>query len=134
MTEHTVLIMEEDKAVRKLLKNNLKIKQWRVLQTETGLEGLSVFYQKNPDIVLIDLNLSDMDGLEVLKQIRRKSETPVIIVSARNREKDKLMALDCGADDYVVSPFHMEELKARIRVALRRRDQGMITELKTDSG
>lgn len=134
MTEHTVLIMEEDKAVRKLLKNNLKIKQWRVLQTETGLEGLSVFYQKNPDIVLIDLNLSDMDGLEVLKQIRRKSETPVIIVSARNREKDKIMALDCGADDYVVSPFHMEELKARIRVALRRRDQGMITELKTDSG
>ena len=134
MTEHTVLIMEEDKAVRKLLKNNLKIKQWRVLQTETGLEGLSVFYQKNPDIVLIDLNLSDMDGLEVLKQIRRKSETPVIIVSARSREKDKIMALDCGADDYVVSPFHMEELKARIRVALRRRDQGMITELKTDSG
>ena len=134
MTEHTVLIMEEDKAVRKLLKNNLKIKQWRVLQPETGLEGLSVFYQKNPDIVLIDLNLSDMDGLEVLKQIRRKSETPVIIVSARNREKDKIMALDCGADDYVVSPFHMEELKARIRVALRRRDQGMITELKTDSG
>lgn len=134
MTEHTVLIMEEDKAVRKLLKNNLKIKQWRVLQTETGLEGLSVFYQKNPDIVLIDLNLSDMDGLEVLKQIRRKSETPVIIVSARNREKDKIMALDCGADDYVVSPFNMEELKARIRVALRRRDQGMITELKTDSG
>lgn len=134
MTEHTVLIMEEDKAVRKLLKNNLKIKQWRVLQTETGLEGLSVFYQKNPDIVLMDLNLSDMDGLEVLKQIRRKSETPVIIVSARSREKDKIMALDCGADDYVVSPFHMEELKARIRVALRRRDQGMITELKTDSG
>lgn len=134
MTEHTVLIMEEDKAVRKLLKNNLKIKQWRVLQTETGLEGLSVFYQKNPDIVLMDLNLSDMDGLEVLKQIRRKSETPVIIVSARNREKDKIMALDCGADDYVVSPFHMEELKARIRVALRRRDLGMITELKTDSG
>lgn len=120
MKDHTILVIETDKAVQKLIKYNLKTERCRVLQAENGLRGLSLFYMKNPDIVLMDLELPDMDGLEVLKQIRQNYETPVVIVTAKNSEKDIITTLDCGADDYVIKPFNTEELKARIRVSLRR--------------
>ena len=83
--------------------------------------GLSCFYANHPDLILLDLGLPDVDGMEVLKQIRQDAETPVIVVSARGMEQEKVGALDAGADDYVVKPFSAAELLARIRVALRHR-------------
>lgn len=120
MNEYTVMLIEADKAMQRLMQHNLSMEHFRVIKAENGLGGLSLFYLKNPDIVLMDLELPDIDGQEVLKQIRHKSETPVIIVSARKSEQDIVAALDSGAHDYVTKPFHMEELKARIRAALRR--------------
>lgn len=120
MKEYTVLLIEMDKAVQKLIKHNLSIEHYQVLQAENGLAGLSLFDRRNPEVILMDLELPDMNGLKVLNQIRQNSEIPIIIVSARDSKKDIITALDCGADDYVIKPFNMEELKARIRAHLRR--------------
>ena len=115
MNEPNILVIEDDQTIQNFIKISLKTKGYRYVLAEDGLTGISLFYANNPDMVLLDLGLPDMDGMEVLRQIRQESETPVIIVSARGQEKEKVGALDEGADDYIVKPFDIKLLKLRIR-------------------
>lgn len=114
----SVLIIEDEKAISSFLKVILENKGYRITITETARDGLSVL-STMPDIIILDLGLPDRDGMEIIPEIREWSQIPIIIVSARGREKDKVMALDIGADDYLTKPFGAEELLARMRVALR---------------
>ncbi len=122
MTQYTVLIIHNDEIMQKLMENTSDTETYRFHQAENGLGGLSFFYAGHPDIVLLDLVLPDMDGMDVLKMIRQESGTPVIIVTSKTEEAVMVEALDCGADDYVAKSCHTEELMARIRAALRHRE------------
>ena len=124
-----ILIIEDDKAIIRLLELSLKTNGYTPVIAENGLSGISRFLSEKPDLVLLDLGLPDVDGMEVLSQIRAISNTPVIVVSAREKEREKVEALDNGADDYVTKPFNIGELMARIRVALRK---AMPVPLKND--
>lgn len=119
MNNTTILIVEDDKTIQNFLKVTLKTQNYNYIIAETGLSGLSLFYANRPDLVLLDLGLPDIEGIEVLKQIRQNSRIPIIVVSARSSETEKVMALDYGSDDYVTKPFNAAELLARIRAALR---------------
>ena len=119
MNELTILVIEDDKTIQNFLKISLQTKGYKYILADNGLSGISYFYADNPDLILLDLGLPDIDGMEVLRQVRQKSEVPIIIVSARGQEREKVSALDEGADDFVMKPFNAEELLARIRVALR---------------
>ncbi|MEG0775483.1 response regulator transcription factor [Clostridium sp.] len=116
----TVLIVEDDKYIMSLTNIYLKDEGYKTVEAVTAKEAMTLFYANNPDIVLLDLGLPDMDGMVVIRKIREKSNTPIIVVSAREEESEKIMALDLGADDYMTKPFHMGELLARIRVCLRK--------------
>lgn len=116
----TVLIIEDDKYIMSLTTMYLKDEGYKTVEAITGKEAISLFYVNNPDIILLDLGLPDMDGVEVIKYIREKSNAPIIVVSAREEEREKIKALDLGADDYMTKPFHMGELLARIRVSQRK--------------
>ena len=119
MNETTILVIEDDKTIQNFMKISLKTRGYSYILADNGLSGISLFYANHPDLILLDLGLPDIDGMEVLKQIRKQSNTPVIVVSARGQEREKINALDQGADDYVTKPFSAEELLARIRVGLR---------------
>ena len=119
MNNTTILIVEDDKTIQNFLKVTLKTQNYNYIIAETGLSGLSLFYANRPDLVLLDLGLPDIEGIEVLKQIRQNSSIPIIVVSARSSETEKVMALDYGSDDYVTKPFNAAELLARISAALR---------------
>ena len=119
MNNTTILIVEDDKTIQNFLTVTLKTQNYNYIIAETGLSGLSLFYANRPDLVLLDLGLPDIEGIEVLKQIRQNSSIPIIVVSARSSETEKVMALDYGSDDYVTKPFNAAELLARIRAALR---------------
>ncbi|SHH99389.1 two-component system, OmpR family, KDP operon response regulator KdpE [Clostridium collagenovorans DSM 3089] len=130
MDENTkILIIEDDKNILNFLSISLKTKGYDYMTAMTGLDGISLFLANNPDLILLDLGLPDIDGITVLEQIRESSDVPVIIVSARGQEKEKVEALDKGADDYITKPFYIGELLARIRVAIRKR-QPKITKSK----
>ncbi len=116
----TVLVVEDDKYITSLITMFLKDEGYKTILTATGKEAVSLFYSNNPDIILLDLGLPDMDGIAVIERIREKSNVPIIVVSAREEESEKIQALDCGADDYITKPFHTGELLARIRVAERK--------------
>lgn len=123
-TEHktasaVALIIDDEPQIRRLLRLTLEANEYRVLDAATGKEGILEAAQHKPDIVLLDLGLPDMDGLAVLKRIREWSQVPVIVLSVRDMEEDKIAALDHGADDYVTKPFNSGELLARLRAALR---------------
>ncbi|HJT24377.1 MAG TPA: response regulator [bacterium] len=115
----TVLMIEDELPIRRFLKPSLQSHDFKVLEAVTGTEGLALATSHNPDIILLDLGLPDMDGLEVLKRLREWTPTPIIVITARDKEKDKIAGLDAGADDYLTKPFDVGELLARIRVALR---------------
>ncbi len=119
MHEARVLIIEDDKSIQNLLRISLKASGYDCEVSETGLSGLSLYMANNPDIILLDLGLPDIDGSELLSQIRMGSSVPIIVISARDQEREKVAALDAGADDYITKPFNIPELLARIRVALR---------------
>ncbi len=120
MTESArALIIEDDKSIRNLLRISLEGNGYRCDTAETGESGIGLSASNNPDIVLLDLGLPDIDGSKVIEKIRSFSAVPIIIVSARDREHEKIAALDQGADDYITKPFNTQELLARIRVALR---------------
>ena len=122
--KHTVLIIEDERAISNFISRALAANDYRAIPAYTGREGLSLFFSHGPDLVLLDLGLPDIDGLEILAQLRDlPREVPVIIISARDREAEKVRALDMGADDYVVKPFGVSELLARIRSALRRAER-----------
>lgn len=115
----TILLIEDERQMRRFLRVTLQSEKYGVLEAETANDGLSQAATRNPDIVLLDLGLPDMDGLEVIEKLREWSTVPVIVISAREQEGDKIKALDRGADDYLTKPFGAGELLARIRVALR---------------
>ena len=128
-TPAIILLIEDERQMRRFLRVALQSEKYGVLEAETAADGLSQAATRNPDIVLLDLGLPDMDGLEVIERLREWTAVPVIIISAREQEGDKIKALDGGADDYLTKPFCAGELLARIRVALRHaapnsRDQG----------
>jgi len=114
-----ILLIEDEPQVRRFLRVTLQSQGYALIETSTGREGLTQATAHNPDVILLDLGLPDLDGLQVLGRIREWSQTPVIILSAREKEKDKIRALDAGANDYLTKPFSAGELLARIRVALR---------------
>lgn len=114
-----ILIVEDEQAISNFISTTLKANGYHTLETRTAKEALSMLPSHCPDVVLLDLGLPDMDGLDVLKNIRSWSAIPVIIVSARGNEQEKVAALDLGADDYITKPFGTSELLARIRTAIR---------------
>ena len=114
-----IMIVEDDPYISHFLQMSFEQEGYRILMTTKGHEALSLFYSHQPDIVILDLGLPDIDGLEVIQEIRKISSKPIIVVSARLEEQEKIKALDLGANDYVVKPFYMGELLARIRVAKR---------------
>src|SRR5262245_53338229 len=118
-TKPIVLIIDDELQIRRLLRVCLEANGYRVLEAGNGQEGISEVAQHRPDIVLLDLGLPDMDGVAFLKRLREWSHVPVVVLSVRDREEDKIKALDNGADDYVTKPFGTGELIARLRVAIR---------------
>ncbi|WP_437601244.1 response regulator [Sorangium sp. So ce590] len=114
-----VLLIEDDPQMRRFLRAMLAARDYRLVEAETGGEGIAQATTRNPDLVLLDLGLPDMDGLEVTRRLREWSAVPIIVLSARGQEQDKIDALDGGADDYLTKPFSAGELLARLRVALR---------------
>jgi two-component system KDP operon response regulator KdpE len=116
----TVLVIEDDTSLRRALRTSLKARGFEVVESPTAEEGLVMVADGLPDVVLLDLGLPDLDGIEALRRIRTFSELPVVVLTARDRQQDKVAALDAGADDYVTKPFDVEELLARVRAVLRR--------------
>ncbi|HUO58352.1 MAG TPA: response regulator [bacterium] len=119
MDNGTILIIEDELPIRRFLKPSLQSQGFKVLEAAKGEEGLALASSHNPDLILLDLGLPDLDGLEVVKRLREWATTPIIIITARGKEQDKISGLDAGADDYLTKPFDVGELMARIRVALR---------------
>lgn len=120
MSQTKILIIEDDKVILRFLKLALETNEYDVVSAMNGLSGISLYLSHKPDLVLLDLGLPDIDGMEVLSQIRESDDTPVIVISARSKEQEKVLALDSGANDYVTKPFNMGEVLARIRVSLRK--------------
>lgn len=120
--KHTILIVEDDKYIIHFMSMSLKEENYTFWTARTVKDALSLFYANRPDLVILDLGLPDGDGLEVVRSIRERSSAPVIVVSARQEEPEKIRLLDAGADDYVTKPFYMGELLARIRAALRKKE------------
>lgn len=118
-----ILIIEDDDSIRRLLCVSLRTEGYRTTPAQTAAVGISLFEANAPSLVLLDLGLPDRDGMEVLARIRESATTPVIVITARAQDEQKVRALDAGADDYVVKPFSTAELFARIRVALRHSKQ-----------
>jgi len=116
----TVLVIEDEPQMRRFLKASLEAHDYRLVEAVTAREGLAQAAGRNPDAILLDLGLPDLDGIELTRRLREWSRVPVIVISARGREQDKIAALDAGADDYLTKPFGLGELLARLRVALRR--------------
>ena len=115
-----ILLIEDDPALRRALRVTLRNRDFEVLEAATGETALVVAADGRPDVVLLDLGLPDLDGIEVLLRLRAFSQVPVIVLTARDEQSEKVRSLDAGADDYVTKPFDTEELLARIRAALRR--------------
>lgn len=115
-----VLVVDDERAIRRFLRNALSTGEFAVHEAEGGQEALTAAVAVRPELIILDLGLPDMDGLEVIRRLREWSQTPIIVLSVRERESDKVAALDAGADDYVTKPFGMGELLARMRVVLRR--------------
>jgi two-component system KDP operon response regulator KdpE len=115
-----ILVIEDDRPILRFLEAALTDAGYEVIEAETGRSGLTHVLAKVPDLVVLDLGLPDMDGMQVIAQLREWSQVPIVILSARGREHDKVQALDAGADDYLTKPFGVPELLARIRTALRR--------------
>jgi two-component system KDP operon response regulator KdpE len=113
------LVIDDEPQIRRLLRVTLEANGYQVFDAATGQDGIVQAAQRRPDVVLLDLGLPDMDGVEVLKRLREWSRVPVLVLSVRDREQDKIAALDNGADDYVTKPFNSGELLARLRVAMR---------------
>ncbi len=118
-----ILVIDDEPQILRALKTILTAKQFRVSTAACGEEGLALAAAEQPDLIILDMSLPDMDGVQVCKELRTWTETPIIILSVRDGEKDKVAALDAGADDYLTKPFGIEELLARVRVAFRHKNQ-----------
>ena len=120
MSKPLILVVEDDKAVRSLITTTLDTQNYRFRSASTGADAVLEAVSHNPDILLLDLGLPDMDGIEIIRKVRTWSNMPIIVVSARSEDTDKIDALDAGADDYLTKPFSVEELLARLRATVRR--------------
>lgn len=120
MNKLLILVVEDDAPVRKLIGTTLKMHNYDYMTATSGESAIMMASSHNPDVVLLDLGLPDIDGIDIIKKIRIWSQMPIIVISARTEDKDKIDALDAGADDYLTKPFSVEELLARIRVTKRR--------------
>jgi len=120
VTKLLILVIEDDAQIRRFLRATLSAEGYQFHEATTAGEGMAQVTARQPDLVLLDLGLPDRDGLEVIRHIREWSQMPIVVLSARGQEKDKIAALDLGADDYVAKPFAVGELLARIRAAVRR--------------
>ena len=129
MNKPIILVVEDDAPVRNLMITTLKTHDYKYLTAPTGREAVMLASSHNPDVVFLDLGLPDMDGIDVIRQIRSWSNMPIFVISARSEDEDKITALDAGADDYLTKPFSVEELLARLRVTIRR-----LSMMSTDSG
>ncbi|HMJ16738.1 MAG TPA: response regulator, partial [Polyangiaceae bacterium] len=114
-----VLVVEDEPQMRKFIRASLSSHGYRVVEAERASEAVLIITSHNPEVVLLDLGLPDADGIDLTRQLREWSRVPIIVLSARGREDDKVLALDAGADDYLTKPFGVNELLARMRVALR---------------
>ena len=129
MNKLRILVVEDDTPIRNLISTTLKAHDYKYITAKDGENAIIQASTHNPDIILLDLGLPDTDGVEIIKKIRTWSNVPIIVISARNEDSDKINALDNGADDYLTKPFSVEELLARIRVTARR-----LTMLQSNSG
>ena len=118
-----ILLIDDEPQILRALKTILTANHFRVATSTTGADGIAIATAQPPDVIILDLSLPDMDGIQVCQEIREWSHVPIIVLSVRDSEKDKVAALDRGADDYLIKPFGIEELLARIRVALRHSEQ-----------
>ncbi len=118
-----LLVIEDEPAILTFLRSSLAKDDWEVLEARSGHLGLDLAAKEKPDVILLDLGLPDQDGIQVLKSLRKWTFAPVIIISARGQDNDKIAGLDAGADDYLTKPFSVPELQARLRVALRHTEQ-----------
>ena len=116
----SLLVVEDDRPVRSLISTALKARDYHIETAANGAEALMSLTGHTPDILILDLGLPDMDGIEIIRKVREWSKLPVIVISARSNDRDKISALDAGADDYLTKPFSVDEMLARIRVAVRR--------------
>lgn len=122
INEHNslILLIEDDLQTRRFLKTSLGMRGWKSIEAENGRSGLTMVKNENPDVVILDLGLPDISGITVVKRLRQLSEIPILILSARSQEQDKIEALEAGADDYLTKPFSTGELNARLQALLRR--------------
>jgi two-component system KDP operon response regulator KdpE len=120
LSDETILVVDDEPQIRRLLRSTLSSGSYTTIEAKNGQEAIEKLMQERPDLILLDINMPEMNGLEACKKIRLSYDGPVIIMTVRSSERDKVLALDAGADGYVVKPFSMEELLARIRSALRR--------------
>lgn len=133
MNKPMILVVEDDKVVRNLITTTLETQDYQFHTASTGGESILEAISHKPDIIILDLGLPDMDGIDIIKKIRTWSNVPIIVVSARSEDRDKIDALDAGADDYLTKPFSVEELLARLRVTLRRVQYDYIKNTQNDS-
>lgn len=120
MSPASILVIDDEPQIRRVLRTTLSTHGYEIAEAKTGEEALEWLRKQPPDLVLLDMNMPGMGGVEACREIRRACDAPIIMLTVRNAERDKVAALDAGADDYVVKPFGIEELLARIRAALRR--------------
>ncbi len=131
---NTAILIEDDLQIRQFVKESLEREGWKVFDTETGQRGLIEAGSRKPDLLLVDLGLPDMDGVDVVRDFRNWSTVPILILSARSAEHEKILALDAGADDYLTKPFGIGELLARVRAITRRRLNGTYDSPKFNFG
>ena len=124
MKSPTILVVDDEPQIRRVMRATLSAQGYTILEAANGDAALEQFRRERPDLILLDMNMPGMDGLETCRQIRATSNVPIIVLTVRSSEKDKVHSLDAGADDYVTKPFGIEELLARIRAALRRSPTG----------
>ena len=124
MTHKTsILLVEDEKNICDFISTSLSAQDYKITETHSGKEALPIITSQCPDLILLDLGLPDMDGMEIIKQVRTWASIPIIVISARTQEQEKVKALDLGADDYLTKPFHLAELNARIKSVIRRKQQ-----------
>jgi two-component system KDP operon response regulator KdpE len=134
MASQKILIIDDEPQITRVLRRSLVSHRYEVRVAADGEAGLELFHDFHPDLVITDLSMPEMNGIEVCREIRKLSEVPIIVLSVKGEEKTKVEALDAGADDYITKPFGMDELLARLRVALRRAPSGKEEETKLETG
>jgi len=131
---HLILLIEDDIQTRRFLKSSLNHRGWRTVEADCGKTGLAMLNSEKPDLVILDLGLPDMDGIAVTRRLRQLSDLPILILSARSQEQNKIMALDAGADDYLTKPFGSGELHARLQALMRRISRGIVNQEIFETG